>query len=309
MITMRKKSRTVREKKRSFLHSVFTLLLVLLISDGTLAQIEVVDDRGNTVILDKPAQRIVSLSPHITEMLFAAGAGDRIVATVLFSDFPEAAKAIPIIGSHNAVAYESLLASNPDLVIAWASGNGNEIIARLKSLGLTVYLDEPRKIEDIPRSLQRFGELVGREAETKIVAERFTETLNTLRSANTTKAPVNVFYQIWNEPITTLNGTHLVSDVIRLCGGINIFADVIPIAPVVNLESVLTANPDVIVVSGMDENRPAWLDEWAQWTNLTATKNGQLHFIPPDLLQRNSLRIMRGAEMLCEILDSVRASQ
>ncbi len=308
MIAARERQRAPREKQRSCLNGIIAMLLVLLAS-GALAQIEVVDDRGNTVTLERPAQRIVSLSPHITEMLFAAGAGERIVATVLFSDFPEAAKEIPVIGSHNAVAYESLLAANPDLVIAWASGNGDEIIARLKSLGLTVYLDEPTKIEDIPRSLQRIGTLVGREEITEREAAVFTKTLNALRIVNGTKPPVNVFYQIWNDPITTLNGKHLVSDVIRLCGGKNIFADVIPIAPVVNLESVLTANPDVIVVSGMDEKRPEWLNEWSQWTNLAATKNGQLHFIPPDLLQRNSLRIMQGAEMLCEILDSARDAQ
>ena len=308
MIAARERQRAPREKQRSCLNGIIAMLLVLLAS-GALAQIEVVDDRGNTVILERPAQRIVSLSPHITEMLFAAGAGERIVATVLFSDFPEAAKEIPVIGSHNAVAYESLLAANPDLVIAWASGNGDEIIARLKSLGLTVYLDEPTKIEDIPRSLQRIGTLVGREEITEREAAVFTKTLNALRIVNGTKPPVNVFYQIWNDPITTLNGKHLVSDVIRLCGGKNIFADVIPIAPVVNLESVLTANPDVIVVSGMDEKRPEWLNEWSQWTNLAATKNGQLHFIPPDLLQRNSLRIMQGAEMLCGILDSARATR
>ena len=296
----------------SFLKLFVSVLLFMPLTFAavlTQAQIVVVDDRGFAVTLEKPAERIVSLSPHITEMLFAAGAGERIVATVLFSDFPEAAKQIPVIGSHNSVAYESLLAFNPDLVIAWASGNGDEIISRLKSLGLTVYLDEPRKIEDIPKSLQRFGKLVGRDSETEIAAAQFNETLNSLRSANASKAPVSVFYQVWNDPITTLNGSHLVSDIIRLCGGNNIFADVIPIAPVVNIESVLTANPEVIVVSGMDDKRPDWLDEWARWTSLAATKNNQLHFIPPDLLQRNSLRIMLGADMMCEILDSARQTR
>lgn len=294
--------------KKYLKHIINGVLFGALISCNTLvlAQIVVVDDRGNTITLEKPAQRIVSLSPHITEMLFAAGAGERIVATVLYSDYPQAAKEIPVIGSHSAVSYESLLALNPDLVIAWASGNGNEIIARLKSLGLTVYLDEPRKIEDIPRSLQRFGQLVGSEVQTELAAARFNDSLKALRAANATKSSVDVFYQVWNDPITTLNGDHLVSDIIRLCGGKNIFADVIPIAPVVNVESVLSANPDVIIVSGMDDKRPAWLDDWGRWTSLAATKNDQLHFIPPDLLQRNSLRIIQGAELLCEILDTVR---
>ncbi len=287
-------------------HSVFWVLLIIAFSTDVVADISLVDDRGNTIVLSKPAERIVSLSPHITEMLFAAGAGDKIVATVLYSDYPEAAHDIPVIGSHNAIAYESLLALQPDLVIAWASGNGDEIISRLKSLGLTVYLDEPRKIEDISRSMQRFGQLVGQEEQTALEAANFDQTLKELRSKYQSRASVSVFYQVWNDPITTLNGSHLVSDVIRLCGGRNIFSDVIPIAPVVNAESVLTADPDVIVASGLDEQRPEWLDDWGKWNNLTAAKNKQLHFIPPDLLQRNSLRIMQGAEMMCEILDSAR---
>ncbi|MDA0690183.1 MAG: cobalamin-binding protein [Proteobacteria bacterium] len=271
-------------------------------------QIEVTDDLGNPVILREPAQRIISLSPHITETLFAVGAGDRIVATVQFSNYPEAASAIPVIGSFSEISYESLLSLDPDLVIVWASGNGEEIIARIRSLGLTVYLDEPRQIEDVARSLRRFGVLTANEDIAGRAAEDFLNRLAILHARELAGEPVRVFYEVWNEPLTTLNGEHLVSDIIRLCGGENVFSDAIPLAPVISTESVLAADPQLIVVSGMDEERPEWLDEWRQWPGLTAAEINQLRFIPPDLLQRNAPRIIQGAEMMCEYVEQARAA-
>ena len=271
-------------------------------------QIEVTDDLGNRVRLSGPAQRIVSLSPHITETLYAVGAGDRIVGTVQFSNYPQAASAIPVIGSLSEIAYESLLGLDPDLVIVWASGNGEEIIARIRSLGLTVYLDEPRQLEDVARSVRRFGALTGEEAIAERTAEDFLDRLAALRSREIAEEPLRVFYEVWNEPLTTLNGEHLVSDIIRLCGGENIFGDAIPLAPVISTESVLAADPQLIVVSGMDEERPEWLEEWRQWPGLSAAESNQLRFIPPDLLQRNAPRIIKGAELLCDFVDEARAA-
>lgn len=280
----------------------FGLLLPVL----AVAQISVIDDFGNTVTLQGPATRIVSLAPHITETLYAAGAGDNIIATVRYSDYPPEALEIPIIGSYKEVSYESLLTMNPDLVIVWASGNGDEITARIKSLGLTVFMDEPRDIEDIASSLRRFGKLTGNEVIAESEAASFMEKLAALRRDYNEDEILDVFYQVWNDPLTTLNGDHLISDVIRLCGGRNIFADVIPLAPIVNAESVLTADPQVIVVSGMGDDRPEWLDEWKAWPGLAANDNDQLYYIPPDLLQRNSPRVIQGAQLLCEILSEAR---
>ena len=130
--------------------------------------------------------------------------------------------------------------------------------------------------------------------------------MQTLRKQYADKAPVRVFYQIWNEPLITLNGEHLVSDVIRLCGGRNVFADAIPLVPYVSIESVLATQPQVIVASGSDPQRPPWLDMWQQWSSLQAVKEGHVYFIPPDLIQRHSLRILDGAEQLCGYLDGAR---
>lgn len=285
---------------------LLVLLLDLVSSVGLAAEIAVVDDLDNAVVLDRPAQRIISLSPHITESLFAAGAGEKIVATVQFSNYPEQAAQIPVIGSYREIAYEAIIALNPDLVIVWASGNGEEIIARLRSLGLTLYLDEPRSIEDIAASLRNFGKLAGSSGIAEAQADELLGRLDTLGQRDATEPAVRVFYEVWNDPLTSLNGEHLVSDIIRLCGGENIFATAIPLAPVVSTESVLAADPQLIVVSGMDEERPEWLDEWRRWPGLTAAETNQLRFIPPDLLQRNSPRIIQGAELMCEYVAEAR---
>ncbi len=286
--------------------SLAVLILSFFAASQTSAQVFVVDDLGNTLSLDKPAERIVSLAPHITETLYAAGAGDKIVATVSYSDYPEAARSIPVIGSHKGVSYESLVGLNPDLVIVWASGNGEELIARIRSLGLNVYLDEPRQLEDVASSLRRYGTMAGTETIAESQAQDFELRLAELREQHRGKEPLPVFYEVWNDPLTTLNGEHFISDIIRLCGGENIFSSAIPLAPVVSMESVLTFDPHLIVVSGMGEERPEWLGEWAKWQGLTAVKTGQLRFIPPDLLQRSSPRVIQGAEMMCDFVETAR---
>lgn len=275
----------------------------------SVAQVEVVDDLGNQLVLEKPAQRIISLAPHITETLFAAGAGDQIVATVQFSDYPEEATRLPIVGSYKEIAYESLLSLDPDLVIVWASGNGEEIIARIRSLGLPVYLDEPRRLSDIARSLSRFGELTGNSVLADQKATEFSQRLENLTRQGGSDKTIRVFYEVWNKPLMTLNGNHLISDIIRLCGGENIFSSAMPLAPVVSTESVLSLDPELIVVSGMDDERPEWLDDWAKWPGLTAAETGQLRFIPPDLLQRSSPRIIEGAEMMCNFVEMARSAE
>ena len=289
----------------AFVSFGFHLIFSLLTIDAH-AQIEVVDDFGNRIKLDKPAERIISLAPHITETLFAAGAGEKIVATVQYSDFPEAATEIPVIGSSSEVSYEAIVSMNPDLVIAWASGNGEEVASRVSSLGFPVYKDEPRQLEDIAHSIQRFGDLAGTSAVASLAAEDFLARLSVLQSDDENRERVRVFYEVWNEPLTTLNGDHLISNIIELCGGVNVFAEAIPIAPVVSTESVLAADPQLIVVSGMGQERPEWLDEWTDWPGLTAAETGQLQFIPPDLLVRSAPRVIQGAEMMCEFVERAR---
>ena len=270
------------------------------------AEVLVTDDTGATLRLWEPARRIVSLAPHVTETLFAAGAGHQIVGAVEYSDFPEAAKAIPRVGGYSRLDLEAIAALKPDLVIGWASGNSPAHVEKLRALGLPVYLAQPERIDDVAANLERYGELAGTQNEARAAAARFRARLAALRERHATRPQVRVFYQIWKQPLMTVGGAQVIGDAIRLCGGENVFADLKPLAPKVTVEAVLAADPEVIVASGMGESRPEWLDDWRQWKSMTAVKRDNLFFVQPDLIQRHTPRLAEGAERLCAHLETAR---
>ena len=284
------------------------LITLSLFATALSAEILVTDDLGNSLRLEKPATRIVSLAPHLTELVYAAGAGDQLAAVVSFSDYPAEALQLPIIGSYKKINYESLIALQPDLVLVWNSGNGPEIAERVKALGLTVYINEPQQLTDIAHSVQQIGILSGTQAHAEPAAEAFLKAYQALE-VNRTKPPINVFLQLWNEPAMTVNGSHIMSDVISLCGGVNIFADALPLIPRINMESVVRRNPDVIVATGMADERPEWLDKWAIWEEMSAVKFNDLRSIDPDFISRHTPRILVGAAQLCGYLDKARAKR
>ncbi|MFT7558288.1 MAG: iron complex transport system substrate-binding protein [Flavobacteriales bacterium] len=273
---------------------------------ATAEPITVVDFKGREVSLNAPAERIVTLAPHIVENVFAIGQGHRIVGTVEYSDYPEAAKKIPRIGGYVSAGVESIIAQNPDLVIAWGTGNKNSTINKLIDLGYTVYIDEPHTIDDIAKSFRDIARLTGHAELGEREAKHLREKHAYLREKYATQKTLSVFYEVWNEPLQSINGKHLISDVIRLCGGKNIYGNAPSLAPLIGLESILERNPDVIIASGMGEERPEWLDEWKKYPELKAVKNSHLFYIPPDLLQRHTGRILDGAELMCSQLSRVR---
>ena len=279
------------------------LLWMWLLPAG--ADIRVTDDMGQPVVLEKPAQRIISLAPYITELLFAAGAGETIVAVTAFSDYPEAAKLLTQVGDGGGLDLEAILALQPDLVVAWQSGNPRVQVERLQALGITVFLSEPRWLEDVPATLQRLGRLAGTESVAAAQADSFNRRYAKLQQRYAQRPQVSVFYQIWDQPLMTLNGEHLFSDVLRLCGGENIFNALPTLAPQIDIEAVLLANPDVIVVAADDSDSPL-LATWQRWPQLSAVKQGHVYAMPRDQLVRHSPRILDGAERLCELLDGAR---
>lgn len=268
--------------------------------------LRVTDDTGRTVILAQPAQRIVSLAPHVTELLFAAGAGDRVVGAVEYSDYPPAARSIPRVGGYSRIDIERLLALKPDLVIAWAGGNHAGDIERLVQLGIPLYVSDPHRLDEVADDIERLGLLAGSVPVARRAAQAFRARRADLQRKYGGRPPVRLFYQIWNQPLMTVNGAHVISDVIRLCGGVNVFAGQPLPAPSVDPEAVLRADPEVIVASGMADERPGWLDDWRRYP-LLAVQRGNLFFIPPDLLQRHTPRLLDGAERLCRALDTARA--
>jgi len=282
------------------------VLLGLLGAAPAPAPTRVPDDAGATVVLAAPARRIVSLAPHVTELLYAAGAGGYVVGAVDYSDYPEAAKRIPRVGGYTGLDLEAIVALRPDLIIAWQSGNPPSQVERLRALGLAVYVSEPRHIEDVATNIERLGRLAGTADAALRAARAFRRRHEALRRRYAARPAVTVFYQIWDRPLMTVNGKQLISDVIHLCGGRNVFADLPILAPTVDVEAVLAADPEAIVASGAGAARPEWFDAWRRWPQLRAVRRDNLFVVPPDVLQRHGPRILDGAEHLCADLETAR---
>ncbi len=282
------------------------MVLALLATSPAQAAVTTEDDDGRTVRLEIPAKRIVSLAPHTTEILFAAGAGDRVVGAVSYSDYPPAAQAIPRVGSYDAVDFERILGLDPDLVVAWASGNDSATIERLVELGLTVYVSEPRTLAAIPRTITRLGRLAGTANTAVAAARRFRERRQQLAARYRERSPVPTFFQIWHGPTMTVNGEHLISRVIELCGGRNVFAELPTLVPHVSTESVIAADPEAILAAGRNADRPEWLDDWSQWPSITAVQRDNLFHLDPDVIHRAGPRVLDGAEAVCQALATAR---
>ncbi len=272
------------------------------------AAITVVDDAQRKITLDKPAQRIISLAPHATELLFAVGAGAQIVGVSDYSDYPEQAKKIPSVGNIFALDLERVIALKPDLVVVWGTGNAKLLTSKLRENHVTVFESEPHDFETIATSLERLAVLTGTDASGKQAAIKFRARLDTLRQTYQLKQDqktVSVFYQIWQKPLMTLNDQHLVSSAIRLCGGTNIFGNLKEISPTVNLEAVLSLNPQTIIASSGEKQDV--LAGWLQFPKLFAVNKGNLFIIDGNWINRSGPRILDGVESLCKNLNIARS--
>ncbi|HTY99275.1 MAG TPA: cobalamin-binding protein, partial [Rhodocyclaceae bacterium] len=231
---------------------------------------------------------------------------DRLVGVVEYSDYPDAAKTLPRIGGYSRLDLEAIAALKPDLAVGWASGNSPAHIEKLRALGIPVYLAQPERIDDVATQLERYGELAGTQGVARAAAADFRNRLAELRKRYGDRPRVRTFYQIWKQPLMTVGGGQVISDAIRLCGGENVFGQLENLAPTVSEEAVIAADPEAIVASGMDAARPEWLDRWRRWKSLTAVARGNLFFVPPDIIQRHTPRLLDGAEMLCRHLETAR---
>lgn len=270
------------------------------------ADVSAIDLRGREVQLSEPAKRIVALAPHIVENAYSAGAGDKLVGVVSYSNYPESAKKIETVGNYQSWSLEAIIAQRPDLILMWGSGNGLGALATLERLGIPIFISDPRKLQDIPYTIRAIGKLAGTQSVSEPEALRVEREIATLRSIYSEKMPLSIFYQVWDNPLQTLSGEHIISGVMKLCGGYNAFEDAVSLAPKIGLESVLHRNPTAIVASGMGAARPDWLDDWKRYPSLYAVKNNGLFFVHPDHIQRPTARILLGAKTLCEQLDTMR---
>lgn len=275
------------------------------------AVVTVVDDTGATVTLAQPAQRVISLAPHVTEMIYAAGGGAKLIGAVAYSDYPPEAKQVPRVGDNKSLDLERIVALKPDLIVVWRHGNAQRQTDRLRELHIPLYFSEPHRLDDIAVSLTKLGTLLGTSSSADAAARNYRGEIARLRTRYSTQPAVSVFYQVWDEPLMTLNGEHMISDVIALCGGRNVFAKLEPLVPTVSTEAVLTANPEAIVTAAPGATRPdrplPSLDKWKAWPAMTAVARNNLFAIDGDLINRPAPRLAQGAAQLCDDLDIARS--
>jgi len=284
----------------------FVAMLPILAAASALAGVSAVDSEGRRVELEQPARRIVSLAPHVTEQLFAAGAGGKLVAVSEYSDYPKEAARLPQVASSAGVDLERLLALQPDLVVAWRLEATAASLARLEALGMPVFYSEPRRLAQIPDSIEALGELAGTGTTARALAASLREQLKRLEAQYGAKRAVSVFYQISERPLMTLGGRQFVSDAIELCGGRNIFADSALMAPQVNIEAVLAANPEAIITARPDPSDRSWQAFWRGFAGLRAVRSGNLYAVPMNEMHRHGPRAVGATALLCRHIDEAR---
>ncbi len=285
------------------------LAAVLLLAGHALpgwAAICAVDDRDREVCLESPAERIAALSPGATELTYAAGAGDKVVAVVSHSDYPPEAKEVASVGSHTRIDLETLVSLEPDLVIGWVTGNPAEQLETIEALGIPVFYIEPRDFEGVSTAIERLARLADTRSEGDRAARAFRDGMSELAARYDGVATVPVFYQVWDEPLMTVNDAHLIGKVIELCGGRNVFGEQSRLVPRIDEESVLEADPEAIIAGGMGEENRDWLTHWTRYPDLRAVASDNLFFVPPSLIQRPTPRLLEGARILCEKLEVAR---
>ena len=288
------------------MRTVFFFLLTSFLLPVTVPALALtlVDDSAIELRLDQPAARVISLSPHLTELMYAVGAGGRLVGTVRGSDFPAEAAEIAQIGDAAGLDFERIVNSRPDVVLAWGSGNRPVDLARLRRLGLRVLVMEPQRLEDISRHLRLLGDLTGRVGQAQAVAREFEQRVDALKARYVGRSPVRVMFEIWHRPLFTVNADHVISKVLALCAAQNIFADLPRLAGEVSVEQVLLLDPDVIVVGSEAED--AGIRNWTVYSYLKAARGGNVFSVSADLITRQTPRIIDAAERMCAGVDKAR---
>lgn len=269
--------------------------------------VAVTDDRGIVVRLQRPAQRIVTLTPHLTELVFAAGAGARLAGVARFSNHPAEARSLPVVSDALHTDIERLLVLKPDLVLAWRSGTPRETVARIERAGLPVFVSDAARLEEVGRSIEALAMLAGTSDAGAAARTVFARGLGELRARRPAGPLVRVFYEIWPAPLMTVNERHVISEIIDLCGGINVFGSLRPLTPEVSREALLAARPEVALGGSSAETAAAYA---ARWAGLPPPLSAMpAYYIAPDLIQRPTPRLLDGARLVCAHLDAVRAAR
>lgn len=282
------------QKKHRDINKIGVFLFLLLMLHAAYAH-DVVDDEGHVLKLLKPANHIVSLSPDLTEILFAVGAGNNIVGVMQGSDYPATAKQLPIVANYMSINVETILSLHPDLIVVWKDV---PFLQQLKQLHVPIYVSHPVVVEDIPKTMRHLGRLTGNQAVADTQANQFLKKYHAIKMRYQSQTKIRVFYQVWSKPLLTVTQRSWLNDVINLCGGKNIFANLRGISPAVSEEAVVLSDPDVIL--GADT------DVWKRFSTMTAVERKHIIAMDTSLIERAGPRILVGAEQLCRVIDEVR---
>lgn len=279
--------------------AIFLSLILALAVCPVSARVVVTDDLNVEVAIERPAIRVIALAPHLTELLFSLGVGDRIVGTSRYSDYPEAAKKLKVVGDAFSVSVEAVVELQPDLIFAWATGGANRPLKRLKDLGFVIYVNEVSSIDGIGRTLSNMAALMGKEEEGLRLVDEFQRRLSRIRSSTQDLPAVDVFFQISDQSLYTVNRGHLIGQAIDMCNGNNVFADQVIPVPLVSQESVLIRNPDVLVISRPESGATSpWIRKWGAFEGYKE----KIRWIDPGQISRPSLRMLDGIEQLCMVI-------
>ncbi len=257
------------------------------------------------------AQRVITLSPHLTEIVDAAGGSQQLVSVSAFSNFPESVKKLPVTSDARSIDLEKIKQLKPDLIIYWRGGTPEtqiESVKKVLSGSAQFIFVEPKKLNDIATDIEKLGQALGTNAIAQKNAAAFRLEVAHLQKKyqNPKKKKVRVFYQVWAQPLMTLNQDHLISDIIELCGGEQLFAKEKLLVPTVSKEAVVKANPEIIFTA-IDSKQMKM--DWSMWQSipqLAATQNKALIEIDADTISRPSQRILLGAKKICAEIDRLR---
>jgi iron complex transport system substrate-binding protein len=290
---------------RRFLLSL-SISIGLIATQTSIASISLPQANGETLTLPGPAMRIITLAPNLAELVFSAGAGDRLEAVVEYSNFPAQVAQLPRIGDAFRIDLERILEFEPDLVIAWKSGNPQTALKKLEQLGINVWQVEITRPEEIADVVENISRAAGTETTGQTVAGQLRSRLAQLQQKNAKKTPVSYFYQIAPRPLYTINGRHIISRSLEICGGKNIFSELAALAPQISIESVIIANPQAMIAPGIPDDAPA-LRTWLDWPQLQAVQNKNMLYLPADEISQATPRLLDSIDLACELLDKVRS--
>jgi iron complex transport system substrate-binding protein len=279
----------------------------LAFSGAASAQLSLRDDLNRPIFMKKAATRVVTLSPSLTELLFAVGAGDLAVAVDSLSVYPPETFALPKVATGAGFSLDRISTLKPDLVLAWREGIRRDEVEAMASFGTTVFVASARSLDDVSRLLRIIGQLTGRDAGAAVNA--FEERLFRLKRENAYKPKLTTFIEIWNRPLTTVSGSHLLSEALEICRAENVFGDLPGFAPKVSWEEVQSKNPFLIVGAGSAASIAEFQSNWHMRPSMAAVQSGRLLFVDDDNITRASPRAPEAIAKLCRSLDDVRAGR